>query len=214
MRRDLVHALAEAREACVQQFLVDHALEAEVAAQRRRARPARRCRAARPPPRSRQSSAIDIPARLPALVVGQDLALDPGPRGLAEELVLVARPGRARTRRTDGGHARIMAPAASSGGCQTRASGVWPNRWGLTQGCGSDPRVRFGLRPLGMRNARLGMADARDGARTPWTSSRQKGHGHWDGTQGSGPTPGVRPNCSGQTPFVRPGGTTVVVFGP
>ena len=43
MRRDLVHALAEAREAGVQQLLVDHALEPEVAARARRAAPACRC---------------------------------------------------------------------------------------------------------------------------------------------------------------------------
>ena len=98
VRRDLVHALAEAREARVQQLLVDHALEAEVAARARRARPARRCRAGRPPRRSRQSSASTYPRACQRSSLRQDLALDPRPRGLAEQLVLVARPGRAGTR--------------------------------------------------------------------------------------------------------------------
>ena len=97
VRRDLVHALAEAREPRVQQLLVDHALEAEVAAQ-----PTvlgRHVGAEQPGlPRAAPELGVDVAPLLPALVVREDLALDPGPRGLTEELVLVARPGRAGTR--------------------------------------------------------------------------------------------------------------------
>ena len=114
VRRDLVHALAEAGESRVQQLLVDHALEAEVTAQ-----PAvlgRHVGAEQPGlPRAAPELGIDVAARLPALVIGKDLALDPRPRGLAEELVLVARPGRTGTRWADRGHARIIAPAGSAG---------------------------------------------------------------------------------------------------
>ena len=108
MRRDLVHALAEAREARVQELLVDDALEAEVAPE-----PAvllRHVGAQQPGlPRALPELGVDVTPRLPGLVVGQDLTLDPGPRGLAEELVLVARPGRAGPLGACRGHARIIA---------------------------------------------------------------------------------------------------------
>ena len=50
----------------------------------------------------------------------------------------------------------------------------------------------------------------------PETSGRQKGHGHWDGHPGVRPAHlGSDPNCSGQTPFVRPGrDARCLVFGP
>ena len=112
VRRDLVHALAEAREARVQKLLVDHALEAEVAAEAAvlgRHVGAEQAGLPRAPP----ELGVDVAARLPALVVGQDLPLDPRPRGLAEELVLVARPGRAGARGTRGGHAADHRTAAA-----------------------------------------------------------------------------------------------------
>ena len=49
-------------------------------------------------PGARPELGIDLAALLPALVVRHDLALDPRPRRLAEQLVIVARPRRARTR--------------------------------------------------------------------------------------------------------------------
>ncbi len=136
VRRDLVHALAEAREAGVQQLLVDHALEPEVAAAPAVLHGHVGAEHAGLP-RAAPQLGVDEAARLPALVVGQDLALDPRPRGLAEELVVVARPGRAGTRRPDAGHAADHR--------RLRGAAKWHTRrvpLGRSACAGSDPHAR------------------------------------------------------------------------
>ena len=155
VRRDLVHALAEAREARVQELLVDDALEAEVAPE-----PAvllRHVGAEQPGlPRAPPELGVDVPARLPGLVVGQDLALDPGPRGLAEELVLVARPGRAGPQ---GARCAVMRGSSqrACGGDRprwhSRACAIWPTR--RVQQADADPQPAPGRARAGRPAHRL-----------------------------------------------------------
>ena len=114
---------------------------------RSRSRPrARRARSGTSVPSSpaspalRQSSASTYPRACQALVVGQDLALDPGPRGLAEQLVLVARPGRAGPQGARRGHARDHRTAGRQ--MTLAACAIWPTRRVHQRRCRSAARTR------------------------------------------------------------------------